>query len=68
MRRMLYLQGLLVVLASRASVGCVLPVRSSQKVQLDGVLGHPVLELVEKLAPTREAEAPLVQLQVRQNV
>lgn len=54
------------VLARRASVGCILPVRSSQKVQLDRVLGHPVLELVEQLAPTREAEAPLVQLEVRQ--
>lgn len=42
-----YLQGFLVVLAGRASVGCVLPVRSSQKVQLDCVLGHPVLELVK---------------------
>lgn len=62
----LYLQGLLVVLAGRAAVGGVLPVRSSQKVQLDSVLGHPVLELVEKLAPAREAEAPLVQLEVRQ--
>lgn len=57
---MLYLQGLLVVLAGRASVGCVLPMRSSQKVQLDGMLGHPVLELVKKLASTREAKAPLV--------
>lgn len=56
------------VLAGRASVGCVLPVRSSQKVQLDCVLGHPVLELVKKLAPAREAEAPLVQLEVRQNI
>lgn len=65
---LLYLQGFLVVLAGRASVGCVLPVRPPQKVQLDCVLGHPVLELVEKLAPTREAEAPLVQLEIRQNI
>lgn len=64
----LYLQGFLVVLARGASVGCVLPMRSSQKVQLNCVLGHPVLELVEKLAPTGEAEAPLVQLEVRQNI
>lgn len=56
------------VVAGGASVGCVLPVCSSQKVQLHCVLGNPVLELVKKLAPTREAEAPLVQLEVRQNI
>lgn len=66
LRHPLYLEGLFVVLAGSASVGCVLSVDSSQKVQLDGVLRHPVLELVEKLTAAGQAEASLVQLNIRQ--
>lgn len=65
-RHPLYLEGLFVVRAGSASVGCVLSVNSSQKVQLDCVLRHPVLELVEKLTAAGQAEASLVQLNIRQ--
>lgn len=54
------------MLVGVASVGCVLPMDSSQEVQLDCVLGHPVLELVEELTAAGEAEAPLIQLDIRQ--
>lgn len=39
---------------------------STQEVQLDGVLGHPVLELVEELTAAGQAQAPLIQLDTRQ--
>lgn len=66
LRHPLYLEGLFVVLTGSASVGCVLSVNSSQKVQLDCVLRHPVLELVKKLRAAGQAEASLVQLNIRQ--
>lgn len=50
------------MLVGAAAVGRALAVDSPQEVQLDGVLGHPVLELVEELAAAGQAEVPLVQL------
>lgn len=57
-----HLQGLFGVLVGAAPVGRAPTVDSSQEVQLDGVLGHPVLELVEELTAAGQAEVPLVQL------
>lgn len=54
------------MLVGVASVWCVLPMDSSQEVQLYCMLGHPVLELVEELTAAGQAEAPLVQLDTRQ--
>lgn len=65
-RQPAYLDGLLAVLVGCAPVGCVLPMDSSQEVQLDGVLGHPILELVEELTAAGQAQAPLIQLDIRQ--
>lgn len=39
---------------------------STQEVQLDSMLGHPVLELVEELTAAGQTEAPLIQLDIRQ--
>lgn len=55
------------MLVGAAAVGRALAVDSSQEVQLDGVLGHPVLELVEELAAAGQAEVPLVQLHRNQS-
>lgn len=54
------------MLVGAASVGRALTVDSSQEVQLDGVLGHPVLELVEELTAAGQAEVPLIQLDGRE--
>lgn len=50
------------MLVGAAAVGRALTVDSSQEVQLDGVLGHPVLELVEELTAAGQAEVLLIQL------
>lgn len=50
------------MLVDAAAVGRALAVDSPQEVQLDGMLGHPVLELVEELAAAGQAEVPLIQL------
>lgn len=39
---------------------------STQEVQLNCVLGHPVLELIEELTAAGQAEAPLIQLHSKQ--
>lgn len=65
LRQPVYLDGLLAVLVGGASVGCALPMDPAQEVHLDGVLGHPVLELVKELAAVGQAQVPLVQLSNR---
>lgn len=62
----MYLDGLLVVLVDGAPDGCILPMDSTQEVQLDSVLGHPVLELVKELTTAGQAQTPLIQLDIRQ--
>lgn len=66
LRRPVYLDGLLVVLVGCAPVWCVLPMDSTQEVQLNSMLGHPVLEMVEELTAAGQAQAPLIQLDIRQ--
>lgn len=50
------------MLVTGAPVGCVLPVDSAQEIQLDGMLGHAVLELVKELTATGQTQGPLIQL------
>lgn len=50
------------MLVGCAPVGSVLSMDSTQKVQLDGVLRHPVLEMVKELTATGETQVPLIQL------
>lgn len=61
-----YLDGFLVALVSGAPVGSILSMYSTQEVQLNCVLGHPVLELIEELTAAGQAEAPLIQLHSKQ--
>lgn len=56
------LDGLPVMLVRSASVGYILPVYPAEEVNLDGVLRHPVLELVKELTAAGEVQGPLVQL------
>lgn len=48
-----YLDGFLVALVGGAPVGGILPMDSAQEVQLNCMLGHPVLELIEELTAAR---------------
>lgn len=41
---------------------------SAQEVQLDSVLGHPVLELVKELTAAGQAQSPLIQLDSRKKI
>lgn len=57
-----YLHGSLAVLMRRAPIWRISSVDSAQEVHLDGVLGDPVLELVEELTAAGQTQAPLIQL------
>lgn len=45
-----------------ASVGCILTMDSTEKVQLDSMLGHSILELVKELTATGQTQVLLVKL------
>lgn len=57
-----YLDGFLDQLGKSASIWCVLPMDSTKEVQLDCMLGHPVLELVKELTAPGQTQAPLIEL------
>ena len=65
-RQPVYLDSLPVVLVHCAPVGCVLPMNSTQEIQLNSMLGHPVLEMVEELTAVGQVQGPLVQLHITQ--
>ena len=65
MRQPVYLDGLPVVVEGGAPIRCVLTVNSAQEIQLDSMLGHPVLELVEELTAAGKGQALLIQLDIK---